>query len=113
MDIPTNSFTDFKGTPTGKRVKQVEGFMQKNQIGNPPESVKASVFSIPVTTFEDTQQMLRAYKKKKRELAKLKESFYKMETEFVSIKQKNVLIEEELGQTQKRLVKAEKQLKSV
>ena len=61
------------------------------------------MFSIPVTTFEDTQQMLRAYKKKKRELAKLKEAFFKIETEFLSTKQKNVILEEELGQTTNKL----------
>jgi len=52
---------------------------------NPPESIKASVVSIPITNFEDTQQMLRAYKKKKRELAKMKEQFFKMETQLISI----------------------------
>lgn len=63
---------------------QVDGFLNQ-QMMNPPESVKASVVSIPITTFEDTQQMLRAYKKKKRDLAKMKESFFKMETQFISI----------------------------
>lgn len=47
--------------------------------------------------------MLRAYKKKKRELAKLKEAFFKIETEFLSTKQKNVILEEELGQTTNKL----------
>jgi hypothetical protein len=55
------------------------------QMMNPPESVRTSVVSIPITTFEDTQQMLRAYKKKKRELAKMKEHFFKMETSLISI----------------------------
>lgn len=63
---------------------QLDGFLNK-QMMNPPESVKASVVSIPITTFEDTQQMLRAYKKKKRDLAKMKENFFKMETQFISI----------------------------
>jgi predicted nucleic acid-binding Zn-ribbon protein len=66
---------------------------------------------MPITTFEDTQQMIRAYKKKKRELNKLKDSFFKMETEFMTIKQKNALMEEELIHTQKRCAKAEKALK--
>jgi predicted nucleic acid-binding Zn-ribbon protein len=64
----------------------------------PPESV-ASVVSLPITSFEDTQQMLKAYKKKKRELTKLKEMFFKMETEFMTIKQKNIILEEELAAT--------------
>jgi len=39
-----------------------------------PESIaSASVASIPITTFEDTQHMLKAYKKKKREITKLKD----------------------------------------
>lgn len=76
----------------------------------PPESV-ASVVSLPITSFEDTQQMLKAYKKKKRELTKLKEMFFKMETEFMTIKQKNIILEEELTATQKRCTKAEKALK--
>ena len=82
--------------------------MQSNQIGNPPESVKASVFSIPVTIFEDTQQMLKAYKRKKKELAKLKESYFKLETDLMSTKQKNTLLEQELSQTQNKLIKADK-----
>ena len=74
---------------------QVEGFMKTQNIQMPPESV----VSLPVTSFEDTQQMLKAYKKKKREIAKLKEQFFKIETEFMTLKQKNILIEEELAQT--------------
>ena len=55
--------------------------------------------------------MLKAYKRKKREVAKMKESFFKIETEFITLRQKNVLVEEELAQTQKRCAKAEKALK--
>lgn len=51
----------------------------------PPESV-ASIASLPITSYEDTQQMLRAYKKKKREIAKLKETIFKLETEFLTMK---------------------------
>jgi hypothetical protein len=43
----------------------------------PPESVA----SLPITTFEDTQAMLKAYKKKKREILKLKDQNFKKETE--------------------------------
>jgi len=75
--------------------KQVEGFIEKRNI-LPPESV-ASVISLPITSFEDTQQMLKAYKRKKREVAKMKESFFKIETEFITLQQKNVLVEEELA----------------
>jgi len=89
------------------RNHQVEGFMNSHQISQPPESV-ASVSSIPMTSFEDTQQMIRAYKKKKRELTKLKEAMFKIETEFMTVKQRNIYLEEELGQTQKKLSKYER-----
>lgn len=69
--------------------------MQNNNIFPPPESV-ASVASMPITNFEDIQQLMRAYKRKKRELAKVKEQFFKIETEFMTIKQKNMLMEEEI-----------------
>lgn len=45
--------------------------------------------------------MLRAYKKKKRELIKMKESFFKIETEFLKVQQKNVDLEDELNSTKK------------
>ena len=64
----------------------------------PPESV-ASMASIPMTSFEDTQQMLRAYKKKKRDLAKMKERIFKLETDFSTVKQTNALLEDELEAT--------------
>jgi len=44
------------------------------------------VASIPITTFEDTQKMLQAYKKKKREIMKMKDSYFKLEQEFMSVK---------------------------
>ena len=81
--------------------------MQLNQIAGPPESVQ----SLPITTFEDTQQMLKAYKKKKRELLKMKENFFKIETEFMKLQQGNVNLEEELSSTKKQLQKLQKTLK--
>lgn len=86
--------------------------MQQNKHIMPPESV-ASVISMPITSFEDTQQMLKAYKKKKREITKLKETLFKMETEYITIRQKNILVEEELVATNKRCTKVEKTLKQV
>ena len=56
----------------GQSHKQVEGFMKNNRILPPPESV-ASSLSLPMTSFEDTQQMMKAYKRKKREIAKIKD----------------------------------------
>jgi predicted nucleic acid-binding Zn-ribbon protein len=66
-----------------------------------------------MTTFEDTQQMMKAYKRKKREIAKLKDQFFKIETEFMTIKQKNSIFEEELTHSQRRCHKAEKALKQL
>lgn len=51
---------------------------------------------------------MKAYKRKKRELAKLKDQFFKMDTEFMTIKQKNNIYEEELAHAQRRSHKAEK-----
>ena len=39
-----------------------------------------------ITNFEDNDAMVRAYKKKKFELEDFKNKFYKMETEFFSMK---------------------------
>lgn len=72
---PKEFASEYKTVPatSGRKEKlEVDGFLNK-QTMNPPESVRASVVSIPITTFEDTQQMMRAYKKKKRDLAKMKE----------------------------------------
>jgi predicted transcriptional regulator len=41
--------------------------------------------------------MLRAYKRKKRELAKIKEQFFKLETEFLQVKEKGKNHEEEMS----------------
>ena len=48
-----------------------------------PESVASSM---PLTTFEDVEAMTRAYKKKKREIVKLKESIFKLEQEATASK---------------------------
>jgi predicted nucleic acid-binding Zn-ribbon protein len=55
--------------------------------------------------------MLKAYKKKKREITKLKQTLFKFETEFMTINQKNALLEEEVATHAKRSAKAEKALK--
>lgn len=102
-----NNLTSSRSGQINEVSNQVEGFMKTQNIQMPPESV----VSLPMTSFEDTQQMLKAYKKKKREIAKMKEQFFKIETEFMTLKQKNILLEEELAQTQKKYKKAEKALK--
>lgn len=57
--------------------------------------------------------MIRAYKKKKNELEDAKDALYKIETEYFTEKQKNILIEEEVVQLRNNLIKAERQLKEV
>lgn len=44
---------------------------------------------------EDSEALIRAYKKKKNEYDELRETFYRVETEFFTEKQKAVLLEEE------------------
>jgi hypothetical protein len=43
--------------------------------------------------------MIRAYKKKKKELLKAKEKLFELEKEYVVLRQRNNLVEEELGST--------------
>lgn len=54
----------------------MRGFMQ--QTSRPPQSVA----SVNITNLEDSEGIIRAYKKKKGELEELKERFYQLETEF-------------------------------
>jgi hypothetical protein len=55
------------------------------------------VASVNLTNLEDSESLIRAYKKKKLELEEFKERYYKMETEFFTEKQKNLLLEEEVS----------------
>lgn len=87
------------------------GFIPHQSMLQSETIATASVASVPITTFEDTQKMLIAYKKKKREIMKMKDQYFKLEQEFMTVKQKSILVEEELTTTQKRLTRAEKQLK--
>ena len=52
--------------------------------------------SLNFTNLEDSESMIRAYKKKKVELDDLKERFYRTETDFYTEKQKAVLLDEEV-----------------
>lgn len=45
--------------------------------------------SVNITNLEDSEALIRAYKKKKAELEEMKQKFYEMDTEFFIIKQKN------------------------
>lgn len=68
----------------------MQGLMQYS-TSKPPQSVA----SINITNLEDSEALIRAYKKKKNELDELREVFYRIETEFFTEKQKAVLFEEE------------------
>ena len=51
--------------------------------------------SVNITNLEDSESLIRAYKKKKAELEEYKQKFYETETEFFITKQKNIHLEEE------------------
>ncbi len=53
-----------------------------HQASKPPQSVA----SINFTNLEDSEGLIRAYKKKKTEYEDLRERFYAMETEFFTEK---------------------------
>lgn len=71
----------------------MKGFIQSYHTSRPPQSVA----SINITNLEDSEGLIKAYKKKKVELEELKERYYTIETEFFTEKQKNLLLEEDLG----------------
>ena len=53
-----------------------------HQASRPPQSVA----SVNITNLEDSEGIIRAYKKKKAEMEELKEKFYQVETEFFTEK---------------------------
>lgn len=63
----------------------------------------ASVASLNITNLEDSEAMIRAYKKKKVELEELKQKYYDIETEYFIIKQKKNHLEEENLQLRQNL----------
>jgi hypothetical protein len=68
----------------------MRGFI--HQSSKPPQSVA----SVNITNLEDSEGLIRAYKKKKGEYEELKERYYTIETEFFTEKQKNKMLEEDL-----------------
>jgi predicted flavoprotein YhiN len=79
------------------------------QTSKPPQSVA----SVNITNLEDSEGLIRAYKKKKAELDDIKERFYQIETDYFTEKQKNVLLEEDVGKLRITLNKTERLLKEV
>lgn len=83
------------------------GFM--HQASRPPQSVA----SVNITNLEDSEGIIRAYKKKKAELEELKELYYQLETDYFTQTQRNKLLEEDVSKMRYDLNRAEKALKEV
>ncbi len=64
-----------------------------------------------LTNLEDSEAIIRAYKKKKSELEDMKERFYKMETEYFTEKQKNMLLDEEVNTLRVTCIRTDRALK--
>ena len=60
---------------------------------------------------EDSESLIRAYKKKRAELETLRDKFYSMETQFFTVSQKHVIIEEENTSLKNRVAELERLLK--
>lgn len=91
----------------GYTTPQMKGFIQSYQASRPPQSVA----SMNLTNLEDSEALIRAYKKKKGELEEIKEKYYKIETDYFTEKQKNMLLDEEVVAMRQNLMRAERALK--
>lgn len=60
---------------------------------------------------EDSESLIRAYKKKKNELETLRDQFYKTETQLFEVSQKQVIVEEENNSLKGRVAELERLLK--
>lgn len=69
--------------------------------------------SVNITNLEDSEALIRAYKKKKVELEEVKDKFYKLETDFFTERQKVILLEEENLQMKQNITRVEKVLKDL
>ena len=83
----------------------MRGFI--HQSSKPPQSVA----SINITNLEDSEGLIRAYKKKKGEYEELKERYYSIETEMFTEKQRNKLADDDIQKLRMKLEKTEKLLK--
>ena len=84
------------------------GFLQAYSSSKPPQSVASVNIS---TMMEDSESLIRAYKKKRAELETLRDQFYSMETQFFTVSQKHVIIEEENTSLKNRVTELERLLK--
>jgi len=64
-----------------------------------------------LTQLEDSEAIIRAYKKKKNELETLRESYYSIETKFFTVNQEHALLDEENSDLKSNLKKLERKLK--
>ncbi len=84
----------------------MQGFIPTS-ASRPPQSVA----SINFTNLEDSETLIRAYKKKKVELEELKEQHYRLETDYFTERQRANLLEDEVQHLRVAFAKAEKQLR--
>ena len=102
-----SSQTQLSGQNNMRKSPSLRGLM--HQASRPPQSVA----SVNITNLEDSEGIIRAYKKKKAEMEELKEKFYQVETEFFTEKQRNRILEEDVTKLRSNLSRAEKLLKEV
>jgi predicted nucleic acid-binding Zn-ribbon protein len=80
-----------------------------HQASRPPQSVA----SVNITNLEDSEGLIRAYKKKKAELEELRERFYTLETDYFTVQERNKILEEDSSKMRAQIQKIERQLKDV
>ena len=88
MSIHTQSLKDLHDPR--RLTPSVRGFIPID-ASRPPQSVA----SVNITNLEDSEALIRAYKRKKLEVDEYKQKFYDIETEFFTLKEKNKHVEEE------------------
>jgi hypothetical protein len=66
---------------------------------------------VNITNFEDSEGIVRAYKKKKADFEEIKERYYHLETECFTEKQRNKILEEDVSTLRIVLAKTERLLK--
>ena len=105
--IHAQSFKDLHD-PSKRLTPSVKGFIPISS-SRPPQSVA----SVNITNLEDSEALIRAYKKKKMEVDEYKQKYYEIETEFFIMKEKQKHLEEENGTLKQKLSKTEKQIKDM
>ena len=63
------------------------------------------------SNLEDSESLIRAYKRKKAELETLRDSFYQVETQLFTVSKQHVIMEEENSALKKRVLELERLLK--